>query len=182
MTLLWDLPPSGKFSGHPAHLSVSPSSFTSSYLRATTGGSAGTLASRRALCPAWWLKGCRRRPSEEEWCSAGGGAKPGGESERSCLLSRCASRGCCWGSSSGSSPRHREQVRSSFLFMYVKGAALMQEPKRPLEAKQLLGKLSGAEIDLYVQIHSPTFTLNSTAGPEEHPVYPGWKRDTQLVQ
>lgn len=90
-----------------------PPRLTLSYLCTTTGGSAGTLAERRATWPAWWLKGCRRLPSEEEWCWIGGRAKPGGESERSCSPSRCALRGYCWGSSWDSSRWHGKQVRGS---------------------------------------------------------------------
>jgi len=77
---------------------------------------------RRAPWPAWCSKGCRRRrpeeeeaeeeeEEEEEGCWTDGGAKPGGGSERSCSPSRCALRGCCWGSWWGSSLWHRKQVR-----------------------------------------------------------------------
>ena len=112
---------SSKFSAHThththtARLSAASSSsarFSSSYLCTTTRGfRRNARPERGAPWPAWWLKGCRRRPSEEEWCWTDGGAKPGGESERSCSPSRCASRGHCWGSSWGSSPWHGKQVR-----------------------------------------------------------------------
>lgn len=94
----------------------SPSASVSLTFGTTTGGVPPDRSPvRGAPWPAWWSKGCRRRPPEEERCWPGGGAKAGGGSARSCTASRCASPACCSGWSWGFARWSREQVRTPSL-------------------------------------------------------------------